>query len=242
MKYKQIVKFTSDNNKLIGNLYLPKNRENPPGVLILHGGGKATKERFLYLQEFLYQHSFVSFAFDFRGVGESEGSFESGSLENRLRDANAALHEFSKHVSQDKIGILGTSMGGHIAAQIAEREISPAVMLLYPAAYGKDAETKFLNDSFTQALRKENSWHNSPAFSALKKYTGCVLVLYGEQDTVIPQEVQMEYKELVKDKGEFILLQHATHAMLAPQNELQQKATDQAYAAIVSFLKVNFVL
>src|SRR5258708_12214961 len=119
MKYKQIVKFTSDNNKLIGNLYLPKNRENPPGVLILHGGGKATKERFLYLQELLYQQGFASFAFDFRGVGESKGNFESGSLENRLRDANAALHEFSKHVSQIKIAILATTLFYHISPQIA---------------------------------------------------------------------------------------------------------------------------
>lgn len=233
---KQTIYFTSDGNKLSANLYLPQ--EATEGVLILHGGGKSSKDRFIVLQEFLASHDIASFAFNFRGVGDSEGTFENGSLDNRLDDAIDALHEFSKYIDTNRIYVIGSSMGGHVAAKLIEKEPHiPGLMLLYAAAYGKDAEDKKLNNAFTKEIHKDHNWDNSPAFSALENYAGNVLVVYGEHDAVIPQDVQQTYKKLIANKGTFLLLPHASHLLLSPQSKQEKQATEQAYAAILNFVE-----
>lgn len=229
----QKISFISEDNILIGNLY---GSNNKVGALILHGGGKAAKERFRELQEYLSNHGFTSLAFDFRGVGESQGTFEDGSLINRLKDAEAAFDEFKKYTK--KIVVIGCSMGGHIAARLTVTRDVSGLILLYSAAYSQEAEDKPLNEEFTKILRKEDSWQNSPAFSAVKNYKGNVLVMYGENDTVIPKEVQNTYKETTKDKGRFVILPHASHLFLSPDT-LDQESKHQAFTEILSFCHQN---
>lgn len=229
----QKIKFISDGNILVGNLFVKDERARF-GLLFLHGGGTATKERYRELQEFLLEKNIGSFAFDFRGVGESEGKFVDGSLQKRLIDAISAYNELKKHV--DEIVIVGASMGGHVATQLSTSMESAALILLYPGAYAKEAEDKPLNEEFTYILRQENSWIDSPAFVAVENYKKPVLIMYGEQDTVVPMGVQEKYRELVKTKGKFIVLKNAAHPFISPQIELQKKAKEQAFGHISTFL------
>lgn len=226
------VTFQSGKNKIAANLLKKDNAKY--GVLFLHGGGSATKERFASLQQFLSTKGFSSLTFDFQGVGESEGKFAEGSLNNRLLDAQAAFDTFSQHV--DSIIVVGSSMGGHIASRLSETRKPLAVILLYPAAYAKEAENKPLDESFTKILRTENSWQNSTAFTAIKQYQGNVLVIYGEYDSVVPKGVQEKYKELVKDKGKFIILENASHVFTSPKTAREIKANELAFSHIASYL------
>src|SRR5258708_3018073 len=147
------ITFTSDNQSLSGKLIIPKVHKNT-GVLILHGGGKSNKERFLKLQEFLVINDYTSLPFNFRGVGESTGKYEEGSLINRLHDAESAYDELSKYV--DQIILIGCSMGGHVATMLTETRDIHKLILLYMATYAKEAEDKPLNEEFTEILRTEN--------------------------------------------------------------------------------------
>lgn len=105
------ITFISNTCTLVGNLVEPFTTIKQVGVLILHGAGKSSKERFRELQEILMSQGYISLAFDFHGVGESEGKFEDGTLSNRLKDAQAALEELQK-CARD-ICLIGCSMGGH---------------------------------------------------------------------------------------------------------------------------------
>lgn len=231
---KKIV-FTSGDNKLIGNLFDTHVSNKQIGVLVLHGGGASSKERFLAFQEYLLASGFTSFAFDFQGVGESEGAFEEGSLIRRRADAQAAFRELQKYTKD--VVVIGSSMGGHIAARLSEVENVDSLILLYPAAYAKEAEDKPLTKEFTQVLRTPNSWKNSPAFDSIKNFTGRTLIIYGEQDSIIPQEIQLTYKKVVENKGKFVKVAFGTHALLAPQTVEQKQARKQVYEEIISFLK-----
>ncbi len=229
---KQIT-FSSNGITLKGNLYLSENK-NSAGLLFLHGGGTATKERFVDLQEYLLKHGFSSFAFDFQGVGDSEGEFSSGSLHNRLKNAKSAFDELKKYVN--KIIVIGTSMGGHVAARLTESRNVNSLILLYAATYAKEAEDKPLNEEFTKILRAENSWQTSLAFSAIERYTGQIVMIYGENDNVVPKGLQQRFKSLI-NKERFLILANAGHLLLNPQNELQQIAKNQVFEEILSFFK-----
>ncbi|SRR5258708_4270360 len=221
-----------DRNKLAGNLFIAKRKKF--GLLFLHGGGAATKERYIELQEFLADKGYSSFSFDFRGVGESTGVFADGSLQHRLQDAQAAFDEFESRV--DSIIVVGCSMGGHVAARLTETREVYALILLYAAAYAEEAENKPLNEEFTKILRRENSWKNSLAFIAVENYQGKILSMYGENDTVVPKELQNEFKRKIR-KGTFLILPKASHLFLVHKNEEQEKSKEQAFKQILLFLK-----
>lgn len=213
-------------NKLAGNLFIP-NKNVRKGLLFLHGGGTSTKERFAYLQEELAEHGYASFAIDFRGCGESEGSFKDGSLQHRLDDAEAAYDYFQQYV--DSITVVGSSMGGHVASRLIQTKKADKLILLYPAAYALEAEDKPLNDTFTKVLREEGSWKNSPIFPALMQYDNPVLIIYGENDTVVPKEVQEKYREIAKIKGKSVILPNAPHLILT-------RSKEQTFHEILTFL------
>lgn len=196
--------------QLVGNLFLPHKKARI-GVLCLHGGGTGNKERYAAFQAYLATSGIASFAFDFTGCGESEGSFQEGSLKQRLYDAQQAYDVFQNYV--EHIIIVGSSMGGHIAARLTETRNTSQLILIYPAAYANEAEHIVLNNSFTRILRTQNSWENSLSFNALIRYTGKVLVFYGEEDTVIPKGVQNKYKQLVGKKGKFVIVPNAPHSL-----------------------------
>lgn len=224
--------FKSESHSLAGNLF--HNEGNEIGLLFLHGGGKATKERYIDLQEYLLQIGYSSLAIDFHGVGESEGIFENSTLEQRLLDAQGAYEEFKNYVPN--IIIAGCSMGGHIAARLTGLVDSSGLILLYAAAYGKEAEDKLLNETFTQVLHKENSWQNSPALVAVQAYTKQILIMYGEHDTVVPKIVQDAYKKSLGNNGRFVILPHASHLFLSPTNKKEEQAQQNAYKEITHFL------
>ena len=67
-------------------------------------------ERYQELQQFLATNGFISLSFDFRGVGQSEGIFIDGTLDNRLQDAKKAYEELQKYIKKNykdkKINVL----------------------------------------------------------------------------------------------------------------------------------------
>lgn len=233
------INFTSGRYRLAGNLVSSENEKKTLTILICHGAGAANKERFLELQKLLLEKGFASFAFDFTGVGESEGKFEEGTLHKRLQDAQAALDFLSDNnkINKEKIVVIGTSMGGHIAARLTEKNQNlKGVVLLYAAAYGKEAEDKLLNKEFTDVIRKHNSWKNSPAFSALERYKGNILVVYGDEDRIVPQGVKEAYASLVKDRRFYQDLKGGGHLLLSASTPQEEGVNNKTLKILFGFL------
>lgn len=240
MIYTKEITFFSDGRKLAGTLYAPSKGSVTPAVLFIHGAGKANRTRYFPWQEYLAKKGFSSFSFDVRGVGESEGNFEEGSLNNRLIDAQNALKTFIKtgFVDPRRLGIGGNSMGAHVAVRLIEKnpEIK-AIMLGCAAAYGIEAEGKQLNEEFTWVIRKPDSWKTSPVFPILNSYKGKVFILYGEEEEVIPHEVEKNFLDIAKTKGEAYLLPHIGHKLLQPENEQQKQAVEKLFTLSSAFLE-----
>jgi pimeloyl-ACP methyl ester carboxylesterase len=217
MVNKRNISFPSDNLKLRGELVYPADRPLSPGVLILHGGGFHGQNNFSAWQEYLAENGIASFFFFFRGCGQSQGKFSEGTLFNRLKDAQAAYQTFQNSciINPKCIGLLASSMGGHIAARMTETLPDIKALIMYgAAAYGESAEHLPLNRQFTIQIRKPNSWEKSPAFAALAGFPNPVLLIYGQNDRVIPEGVKAGYNRALSQKGVSIIIPKSDHFIL----------------------------
>lgn len=236
------VKFISEGIRLTGSVCNPVGVVNPPGVLFLHGGGQSSKERYGKWQDHLCKLGMSSFAFDFRGVGESEGQFSDGTLRNRLTDARNALNFFLSEnlIDKNKIAVVGASMGAPIALQLClETSDVRALILVSPAAYSKEAENQPLTDSFTRVIQRKNSWQDSPSFQILRNYQGPVMVIYGSKDLVIPSGIKREYKRCLGIGNFYEVIESGSHALLDPKNTAEEKAFEELLGRSTRFLIKN---
>lgn len=226
------VELQSD-TKIVGKLTLPNNPH--AAILFLHGGIPGTKERFTYAQDHLCEENIASLAIDFRGVGESGGNFDDGSLNNRLKDTQTAL-DFLRQYSK-RIFICGSSMSAHIAIRLAASSADIAGLILAgAAAYAEEAEDKPLSRQFTDVIRKDNSWKDSPVFSLLAKRTKPTLVLYGENDKVIPADVIDKYRNIIRGNGEFYIVPNGEHRLFEYETPEQNAVAEVLHSKLADFI------
>lgn len=110
-------------------------------------------------------------------------------------------------------------MGGPIALRLASERKHNKVILLYPAAYAEATYDKCFGAEFSKVIRQENSWKDSPDFRLAEKFTGKLLVIYGELDRTIPKEIQNKYLDIAKTKGLALTLQGAGHNQYFWEND-----------------------
>jgi alpha/beta superfamily hydrolase len=153
-----------DSINLAGTLTLPKKEGQYPVVVLLSGSGPQDRNSFilghkpfLLLAHELTQSGVGVLRFDERGVGESEGRFQDAELSNFIGDVTSAL-DFLKsrqEVDKEKIGLLGHSIGGIIAPQVAiQEDIAFLLLLAAPAVDGDKLLLKQTSD--LQKLRGLN--------------------------------------------------------------------------------------
>ncbi len=82
--------------------------EEPPRLLLLHGGGQSNRGRFRLLREHLLSHAVGSVAFDCIGHGETGGDLRQSSLQSRTKQACAVIDALAL---PQPFSILGASMG-----------------------------------------------------------------------------------------------------------------------------------
>ena len=231
----QKISFHSSGYTIVGDLLLPPTK-NPPGVLLIHGAGHSHKEKFADMQQALVEKGFASLAIDCTGVGESSGDFEEGSLAVRLQNAQDGLAALRKYADPAHISILGSSMGGFVATVVGWEEKLKNIILLAGAAYSPEAEKKQLDATFTQIIRSPKSWENSRSFAALENFSGRVLVLYGAEDTTIPEEIKNRYRQIASRKGEWYTIATAGHNLITAATPAEEKASNTVREHVVHFL------
>lgn len=95
-----------------------------PTIIILHGfGGNKMGPHFMFvkLSRTLAELGFASVRFDFAGSGESDGEFINMTLSGELEDAENILNYVKSlnFVDNERIGLVGFSMGGAVASMLA---------------------------------------------------------------------------------------------------------------------------
>lgn len=161
-----------------------------PRTLALHGGGASSRLGYQPLLDFLADHGHSSAAFDFAGQGESTGSMADSGLRDRAQQALAVVDFLQM---PRPVSLIASSMGGHIACSLIEALAPPALVLYCPAAYEAAALEVPFGPAFQQVIRATSDFAASPAFDALERFEGRLLLVLGAEDAVIPRQVEDQY-------------------------------------------------
>jgi len=232
------VTFMNEGQQLIGILHVPedlKPEARAPAIAMFHGftGNRTEAHRlFVHVARSLCNSGFVVLRFDFRGSGDSDGEFDDMTIPGEVSDAEAALTFLAEQrwVDKEKIGVLGLSMGGRVAAILTSRDKRVKFAVLYSAALGP-LRKRFLAGIDREKLEKldsgesvkvGNGWYlKKPFFDSVDEPVPLdimenieVPVLIIHSDKVVPIENSQKGYEIIKnlnEKNEFYIVKGGDH-------------------------------
>ena len=199
MKCKRVI-FPCGDLRLEGELHLPEGEGPFPVVTICHPhplyGGDMDNNVVMAVYFALVKSSIAALRFNFRGIGNSGGSYGEGVGEQD--DLQAALDFLStlKEIDSQRIGLAGYSFGGMVAAHVAI----------------KDNRIKQL--ALISPALNETDWIR------LKKYALPKLILIGEADTSVPFR---PFQHFFGDAKQYQIIAGADHFWYGFEEQLSGK-------------------
>jgi len=140
-----VVNFESMGQNVVGTLVVPDGGEAPyPIVLLFHGfTGQRNEMDIVDAGETMYGRTarmlagqgYASLRIDFRGSGESDGSWEDTTFNGQIADAIAAIDfvETLDNIDSERLGVIGLSQGGLVAASLSARDDRVKTTILWSA-------------------------------------------------------------------------------------------------------------
>jgi hypothetical protein len=127
----QAILFSSDGLTLQGVMHVPEGADAPrPAIILCHGfGGSCQGAGHPELARALEGAGYIALRFDFRGCGKSEGTRGNVICREEVDDLRQAIAflRTQPRIDAARIGIVGASLGGSLAVQVAATD--PTVKL-----------------------------------------------------------------------------------------------------------------
>jgi pimeloyl-ACP methyl ester carboxylesterase len=220
------VSLPCEGEAIFGVLHLPSGGP-VPGVVMCHGftGHKAETHRlFVNAARDFAGHGLAVLRFDFRGSGDSGGEFREMTISREIADAKAALDYLCSRseVDASRVGVLGLSMGGCVAACLAGRDARVKALVLWAAlAHPGRITARLLPDFGDKESFDMNGWEIGRAFvedgrsvdplEEIRRYAGPALIVHGSQDETVPPSDADEYREALGARSKLHLVEGAGH-------------------------------
>ena len=215
---------------LRGMMNRPKQKKYPL-VILLHG---FTASRlgpcfaFVRLARELEKQGIGSMRFDFLGSGESDGDFKEMTYMSECKQAIYILEEVKKLEDVTEIYLLGHSMGGAIAGNIAA--LFPDLIkkcCLWAPAFCMPSLIRYVKEN-NQFPLMENSFYDCKGLKLSKEfvdqiidldlylhledYKNPLMIIHGNEDDTVPFVSSKTYlKQYDRDDIEFIELDKGSH-------------------------------
>jgi dipeptidyl aminopeptidase/acylaminoacyl peptidase len=224
MKTEKVV-FMSEGMKISGILHLP-DEKNPPCIIASHGLlSSKNSEKYIALGERISKEGIAMLRFDFRGIGESEGRLEDDSVSRRIADLDSAIAFVKSYPGMgNRIGLLGSSLGGYISLIGASigKEIRAVVIWATPF-HLDDLGSKGTEENPLpgEAFFKDLPRHR--LLPLLPKVSNCI-VIHGEKDELVPVDQAWEIFHTLGAPKEIHVIEDADHRLTNPSH--RQRAID----------------
>ncbi len=226
------IAFENHGQKLYGFLHVPEGAGPHPAVALLHGfGGNHVESHALFTKtaRALASSGIAALRFDFRGSGDSEGSFRDVSIATEVDDTNVGLQFLARQseVDPNRLGLIGLSVGGLIAAFAAGSNPSVRSLVLWaPVAHlGELFQARATPEQAHAVMNLGYTDHGGLEVGAtliqqamvanpvaeLASYGGPVLVAHGTADALVPVEHAHRYKAALGNRAELELIEGADH-------------------------------
>jgi alpha/beta superfamily hydrolase len=199
------VSFSSGELFLEGIVAIPQGAGPFPAVIVCHPhplyGGSMDNNVVYSLSETLPQASFVSFKFNFRGVGGSQGEFGQGIGEQEDVEAAISFISTVKEVDSKRIGLAGYSAGAGFALPVG------------------------LNDVRIKALAAVSPPLPMFDFDFLKSCPKPKLLISGSRDNFTPADQFLEFCQNLPEPKECESIEGADHFWWEYESRLAAKVT-----------------
>ena len=223
------VVFYNQEQQINGILHSPVGCDAPcPAVVFFHGftGTKVEPHRiFVKTARELAAIGFYVLRFDFRGSGDSGGDFSDMTIGGEISDAIKSIDVLTAMpgVDIDRIGILGLSMGGCVAACVSGQDTRVKSTVMWaplsddPPARKQEILERSKNTPTPEEIALANPnivgkafYEELPDISpsvAIQEFTGTLLVIHGSGDDVVPVSHGKRYYELMRERDALTALE-----------------------------------
>jgi len=244
-----LIEFTNRaGRRLRGMIHRPDAPGTAPGVVLLHGfTGDRMESHWVFVKcsRALARAGMASLRFDFFGSGESEGEFADAGVETEMADAEDAVAFFREQAGVDpsRIGLLGLSLGGAVAALVAERVQARALVTW--AAPSRLPHLRTLAELFSKALPgtteyREYAGHRVSLrfleaaerldpLAGVASFRRPTLVIHPERDEYLPLSHPEDYfRSCAADIREKVIIAGADHTFtsVAWESEVIARSVD----------------
>jgi pimeloyl-ACP methyl ester carboxylesterase len=196
----------------VGHLSAPATTR--PGLLFIHGLHSSQSGYLERAEAATEQLGAVCLTFDLGGHGESDGKPSTLSVRDHLTDVIAAYDCLAedRDVDAGRIGVVGASYGGYLAALLTARRPVGALALRAPVIY-RDSEL-----DVPLALRRDGKEvpETSAGLAALAGFARPVLIVESGKDEDVPPTMIQAYREACPG-AEHVLIADAGHELSRPE-------------------------
>lgn len=196
--------FTATDGTRLHGWYCPCHQPRAV-VLFLHGNAGNLSHRAPRLMQLQKELRVASMILDYRGYGRSEGT---PSVDGCLQDARAARQHLAERcrINENEIVLLGESLGGAIAVDLAARDGARGLILESTFSSLKDiAAHHYPRLAWLVPASKLNS---APLIA---KYAGSLLQCHGDADRTIPMNLGRKLFESAVGTKRFVLMDGLDH-------------------------------
>ena len=219
------VSFKSKGHRISGILHLP-DAKNAACVIASHGLlSSKNSEKYIALGERISKEGIAMLRFDFSGIGESEGRLEDDTVSRRIADLDSAIAFVKSYPGMgNRIGLLGSSLGGFISLIGASREQRIKAVVIWA--------TPFHLDGLGSKGTDQNPPPGEAFFSDLPRHRLLPLlpqvsnchVIHGEKDELVPVDQAWEIFHALGAPKEIHVIEDADHRLTNPSH--RQRAID----------------
>ncbi len=210
--------FISEGHRMSGVLHLPKEK-NPPCVIASHGLlSSKESEKYIALGERISGEGMAMLRFDFRGIGQSEGSEEDNTVSKKIADLSAAVDFVRSYPGLgESVGLIGSSLGGFISLIKASMDNTIEATVAWATPHHlDDLKTKERDES--TPLPPEVFFEDLPRHRLLPLLTRVshCMVIHGEKDELVPVEQAWEIFYHLAEPKEIHVVEEANHRLTDP--------------------------
>ncbi|MCR4903868.1 MAG: alpha/beta hydrolase [Butyrivibrio sp.] len=237
-----------DNKEVYGTLYYPGDNEKHGAVILSHGYNGCGND-FVNECKALAEEGYVAYAYDFCGGStRSRSSLETTEMTIFTEEADllAVFEDISSlsMVDPSRIYLMGGSQGGLVTTLATEelQEKVAAMALYYPAlnipddwrnTFKNEEDIPEKNEFWGMELGKEffTSIRDFHTFDSIGSYKGNVLIVYGDQDPIVPSGA-MDKAVDAYENIDLVVLEGEGHGF-------SPEGGKEAINKVIDFIKAN---
>ncbi|MEO6252862.1 MAG: alpha/beta fold hydrolase [Ferruginibacter sp.] len=211
-KFEEISIQTKDKKLLSGILF---KADSSKGLVFYLHGNAGSLNSWGYVSKTYTDLQYDVFMLDYRGYGKSESSISS--QKELLNDVQAAYDEMKRKYNENKIIVLGYSIGTGPAAKTASMN-KPTLLILQAPYYS-------LTDMMKHAYPIIPTFILKYRFETNEFIRDCkmpVVIFHGDNDEVIYYNSSIKLKELIKRTDTLITLKGQGHNGMTDNPEYQE--------------------